>query len=136
LPDKPYSLSVKVIVLDEEDRCLLLKRSADSKANAGKWDFPGGKLNPGETLHEALVREVREETGLNVEVVRVAGAAESESPLRRIAYLVMEARADGNSVRISEEHDDYRWVWRSELPQVDLCRQFRSFAAEYAAHHS
>ena len=50
---KTFSLSVKVIVCDREGRCLLLKRSAASAGNAGKWDFPGGKLDPGERIDQA-----------------------------------------------------------------------------------
>lgn len=40
---KPFALSAKVVVRDEEGRCLLLKRSMSSKGNPGKWDLPGGR---------------------------------------------------------------------------------------------
>jgi len=50
MPYKPFALSAKVIVLDGEGRCLLLKRSMISKGNPGKWDLPGGKVDAGEDL--------------------------------------------------------------------------------------
>lgn len=131
-PAKPFSLSVKAVILDRDGRCLLLKRSSSSRAHVGRWDFPGGKLDHGEDFEAALLREVEEETGLRVRVTRVLGAAESENPAARVAYLLLEARAEPGEVRLSEEHEDHTWVARPNLPRTDLCPQFRRFAREYA----
>lgn len=121
---KPFKLSVKALIDDGRGRYLVLRRSASSKANAGKWDFPGGKLDPGESLDTALAREVEEETGLTVVVERVAGSAQSESATARIAYLLMACRYISGEVVLSEEHDDYAWVERRELSTIELCEQF------------
>jgi 8-oxo-dGTP diphosphatase len=129
---KPYALSVKAVVCDVQGRCLLLRRSASSKANAGKWEFPGGKLDPGERVDQALEREVAEETGLTVTVRRVVGAAESELAERKIAYLILEATCGTNEVILSEEHDRFLWVAPDSLPNIDLSPQFRPFAMIYA----
>jgi 8-oxo-dGTP diphosphatase len=133
MKDKPYSLSVKVLVFDRQGRCLLLKRSEDSKNNPGKWDFPGGKIDACETFNDALVREIREETGLDVTIDRVAGCAESESPKSRIAYLIMSAKTDSDAVVLSEEHSEYLWVKPSDLASQDLCPAFRDFARAQAS---
>ena len=130
--EKPFSLSLKVVVRDQHGRCLMLKRSPSSKGNPGRWEFPGGKLDPGESFAEALLREVGEETGLAVRLQRVAGAAESETPAWRVAYLIMEAQAESGEVRLSAEHDDYAWVPAADLPKMELAEQFRSFAKSYA----
>jgi len=127
----PFVLSVKAVILDEEGRCLLLKRSAASKGNAGKWDLPGGKLDPGETIDRALRREVAEETGLAISVERVVGAAQSELPDRIVTYLIMEAKADAGQVHLSAEHDEYAWVDPRRMAQVNLAPQFREFAETY-----
>ena len=68
---KPFALSAKVVVRDEEGRCLLLKRSMSSKGNPGKWDLPGGKVDIGESFDQGLLREVAEETGLTISLQRV-----------------------------------------------------------------
>ena len=68
---KPLALSVKVVVRDVSGRCLLLKRSLRSKGNPGKWDLPGGKVDPGENFTQGILREVAEETGLTI--YRLAG---------------------------------------------------------------
>jgi 8-oxo-dGTP diphosphatase len=129
---KPFALSAKVVVRDGEGRCLLLKRSMSSKGNPGKWDLPGGKVDAGENLEQGLLREVAEETGLTISLQRVLGAAESESPTKRVAYLILEGRVESGQVRLSSEHDDYAWVDRRELPKMDLADQFRKFAQAYS----
>lgn len=134
--EKPFALSIKVVILDANGRCLLLKRSMSSKANAGKWDLPGGKINIGERFDEALLREVAEETGLTIALQEVAGIAESESPSNRIAYLILEGRPKSGELLLSREHDDCAWVDLRELPAMDLCEQFRSFAREYSRMHT
>jgi len=132
MPQKPFALSVKVLICDAEGRCLLLKRSMASKNNKGKWDLPGGKVDAGETFDEALRREVAEETGLEVSLERVLGAAESDAPERRVAYLILEARVVSGRVRLSEEHDLHEWVSRGDLVKRDVCAQFLPFVQSYS----
>jgi mutator protein MutT len=62
------SAGVDAIVRNEQREILLIRRS-----DGGTWDLPGGAVEPGETPSEALLREIREETGLDVRIVRVAG---------------------------------------------------------------
>jgi len=131
MPQKPFALSVKVLICDAEGRCLLLKRSMASKNNKGKWDLPGGKVDAGETFDEALRREVAEETGLEVSLERVLGAAESDAPERRVAYLILEARVVSGRVRLSEEHTESVWVDRAALSSQDVCPQFLPFVQSY-----
>jgi 8-oxo-dGTP diphosphatase len=119
-------------VRDAEGRCLIIRRSGASKHNAGGWDLPGGKVDAGEAPDAALVREVAEETGLTIDIVRVAGAAESEAPDRKIAYLIFEASASGREVRLSSEHDGFEWVPPSRLTAYNLSSQFGSFISEFA----
>lgn len=132
MPVKPYALFVKGVILNPSGHCLLLRRSQISKANPGKWEFPGGKLDPHERVDEALLREVWEETGLTVTVQRVAGAAESEMAERKIAYLILEALAVTDVVTLSQEHDQFMWVAPEQLAEVELSAQFRPFAQAYA----
>ena len=132
MSQKPFALSVKVVVRDREGRCLLIKRSASSKANAGKWDLPGGKLDPGERVDEVLCREVAEETGLTISVRRVVGSAQSDLPDRVVAYLIMEAGLESGQVRLSNEHEDFKWAAVSEMARMDMAEQFRSFVRAYS----
>jgi len=130
---KPFALSVKALIRDRAGRWLVLKRSAASKTNTGLWDFPGGKIDPGEAFDAALAREIKEETGLVVALDGVLGAGQSELPDRNVAYLFMEAHIESGDVRISEEHDEFAWLAAAELAAAPLCPQFRSFARNFAA---
>ncbi len=132
MSDKPFALSIKVVIRDEAGCCLLLKRSLSSKGSPGKWEFPGGKVEAGENFDAGLLREVAEETGLAISLQRVAGAAESESPTRKVAYLILEGRLESGQVRLSSEHTDYAWAAPQELPKMDLAEQFRPFAQAYS----
>ncbi len=133
MPQKPFALSVKVLIRDGAGRCLLLKRSISSKGNPGKWDLPGGKLDPGENLEQALLREAIEETGLTISLTRVLGAAESEAPARRVAYLIFEGRITSGQVKLSEEHEDFSWVAVKDIGKVDIAPQFRPLLKELSA---
>lgn len=128
---KPFSLSVKMIVRNESGCCLLLKRSLSSKGNPGKWEFPGGKAEPGETFDETLMREVKEETGLTISLERVAGAAESELPARKVAYLIMEGYRISGEVLLSSEHDAFVWVSPDDVLKMEFSDQFHEFIQGY-----
>lgn len=132
MPCKPFRLSAKVLVCDDTGRCLLLKRSKNSKGNPGKWDLPGGKVDAGESFDQALLREVFEETGLIISLQRVLAAAEAESPTTRVAYLILEGRLESGQVRLSTEHDEHAWVNRRDMATMDLADQFRPFARAYS----
>ena len=132
MPEREFRLSAKAVIRDAEGRCLLLRRSMKSKNNKGKWDLPGGKVDAGEAFERALLREVQEEAGLAVSLERVIGAAESVLPTHSVVYVVMEARAAGGDVRLSDEHEEYAWVERRSLPTMDVCGQFRSVLDDYA----
>lgn len=113
---KRWSLSVKAVIRDEAGRCLLVRRSDKCRNFVGVWEWPGGKLEPGEDFSDGLAREVLEETGLRVALGDFAGASSFEMPKARVVLLCMEARVVGGTLHISEEHDESAWVPMQELP--------------------
>lgn len=128
---KVYSLSIKALLRDGQGRCLLLRRSATCKNNAGKWELPGGKLDPGEDFDAGLRREVREETGLDIELERPFESTMSDLTGRQVVYLVMLADAKTTNVQLSHEHDSYQWADPGVFEDIDFCRQFRGVARHY-----
>lgn len=125
------SLSVKVIVHDREGKVLLLRRSKASRNNSGKWEFPGGKVEPGENFAGALIREVREETGLAVELKGSFGTCEAKRAKPPVIYLVMEAESKTHDVTRSSEHDKHEWVNPGDFDDFPISPQFRRIARLY-----
>ncbi len=118
---KPYILVLRGVLQDAEGRFLLMQRAAGCKGWPGKWEFPGGKVDPGEEIGKALVREWKEETGLDVLVDHVVDAFEWERENDRILYIVFRVKSvlSGEVVR-SDEHDAFGWFDRQAMRALDI----------------
>jgi len=129
---KPFRQAVKAVIFDERGRCLLIRRSHQCRNFVGKWEWPGGKVDPGEDFAAAVVREAKEETSLEVEVTGLAGATQFEMPAVNVVLLCMETRLIAGKVRLSEEHDDFAWVPLSDLEKWDIVESAKPLMLEYA----
>ena len=120
-----------MLIFNQANQCLLIKRSKNSKISPGKWDLPGGKIDTGENLEEAMLREVLEETGLLVSIQGLAGATDFELPKIKVIHLILEGRLESGKIHLSSEHDNYIWVDLKEIPRMDLAFKLQSFAQTY-----
>ena len=99
---------------------VLLCRRPEHKALGGKWEFPGGKIEPGETGAAALARECREELDVELAVGAALADVWQEYPGRSVHLTLYEARvASGEPRRL--EHSEIRWVRPEQLREYDLC---------------
>lgn len=109
---------VAIGVVERENRLLILKRSNEI-SSGGKWCFPGGKIEDGETPREAAVREVNEETGLKVKV-RESGqnfTAEGELGEWKIYPFLMSDH--GGEVELNHESSEYIWLGKDEIEEYN-----------------
>jgi 8-oxo-dGTP diphosphatase len=106
------------IVHTDTDTVLCARRSAPPRL-AGQWEFPGGKVEAGETDSDAVVRECREELGVEVSVgPRIGADARIDDRLTLRVYLA-RLRPDQPEPRPLEDHDLLSWVPRHELLGLD-----------------
>jgi 8-oxo-dGTP diphosphatase len=121
-PQSPTRPQLAVSAVIFRDGRLLLVRRARSPAK-GFYSLPGGRVEFGESLHTALRREVNEETGLQIEIVGLAGWREVLPESKGGGhYLIMSfaARWIANDVVLNEELDDYKWLSPGEFGDLKL----------------
>lgn len=104
-----HSVSVSGIVTDDHGRALLIRRRDNHR-----WEPPGGVLELGETIHDGLRREVREETGLDIEPIALSGVYKNMT--RAIVNLVFRCKITGGALATNDEATGFRWATESELP--------------------
>jgi 8-oxo-dGTP diphosphatase len=109
------------------DGCVLAARRTSPASTAGKWEFPGGKVEPGETREAAVVREVAEELGCRVEVT---GWLAGEVPISdsHTLAVALATLVDGEPEPV--EHDVVRCLATGDLDDVDWLEADRPFLAE------
>lgn len=116
---------------------ILILREAntyDEGTNIGKYGLPGGRINPEESFFVALAREVKEETGLSVEVIKPVQVGEWWPEIKgqknHIVAVFVECMADTNEVVLSEEHDSYEWVDSKRLSLFGMVEPDRTVAEQ------
>lgn len=116
------------VALVHEGRVLAARRAAPA-ALAGRWELPGGKVEPGETPEQALVREVAEELGC---VVAVDRWLEGAVPIGETHLLVIAVAGLVEGRPEPHEHDRVRWLRAAELDDVDWLEPDRPFLDQVA----
>ena len=103
----------------EGDKFLACQRPAN-KARALLWEFVGGKLEPGETLEEALIRECQEELDITVKPKDIFLTVVHEYPDLTVRLTLFNAViAEGTPKAL--EHHDIRWITTSEIDELEFC---------------
>ena len=103
----------------EKDRFLICQRPAH-KARGLLWEFVGGKLEPGESRQQALIRECQEELGIEIAVGDVFMEVVHEYPDLLVRLTLFHATI-ASGVPQMLEHNDLRWITVKEIPQYDFC---------------
>lgn len=119
--------------IDCDGRYLALRR--DEEPLCGEWNMPGGFVEAGESGEEAIVREVREETGLLIEVVEPIGIFASAYgtdagalPIFDVAYRCRIAAGAGDALDVSAESSEARWFPLAEFPRPAFAGERKALA--------
>jgi mutator protein MutT len=121
---------VGAVVTDEQGRLLVIQRGHDP--GAGLWSIPGGRIEPGETDAQALVREMLEETNLQVKVGKLIGRVQRQG----LGGAVIDIRdyaatVTGGTLRAGDDAADARWVATAELVRLDVTEGLIEALAEW-----
>ena len=113
-------IDVAAAVLVENGKILIAKR-AQRQRLAGKWEFPGGKIERGEDAGSCLVRELREEFDLDVEVDAFLGDSTYRYDFGTVKLVFYLCRLKGGTLN-PKVHQEYRWVLPHELKDYDFAK--------------
>ena len=109
-----------VAALIREGRKFMIFQRPATKTRAFEWEFVGGKVEKGETLEQALIRECREEIGVTVRVGSIFAEVDHEYPDITIHLTLFNAEiAEGTPQKL--EHNDIRSITPDEIPQYNFC---------------
>ncbi|WP_275298432.1 (deoxy)nucleoside triphosphate pyrophosphohydrolase [Clostridium sp. YIM B02555] len=106
-------IDVVAAILTKEDRILIAKRKED-KSQGGLWEFPGGKVEPGEEPEESLVRELKEEMEIEVAVKEHVADSIYDYGNIQVRLIAFKAEILSGDI-ILNDHSEYRWILISEM---------------------
>ena len=109
-------IRVAAAVIHQGDRMLATQRGYGPWK--GGWEFPGGKIEPGETPQQALIREIREELKAEIRILGEAGQVEYDYPDFHLSMACFHAELKGGTLQLVE-HEAARWVRPEEFSQLD-----------------
>ena len=110
---------VVAVAIFRENRVLCVQRSKHTKEYKSlKWEFPGGKVEVGESREEALVREIREELSVDIEVSEFLMTVEHTYPDFHLTMHVFKCVLDQGEITLNE-HIALKWLSLDELDQLD-----------------
>jgi 8-oxo-dGTP diphosphatase len=110
---------VGAVVFDGAGRLLLVRRAREP--GRGRWSIPGGRVEAGETDHRALIREVAEETGLAVEVIRLLGHVHRDAPGAAVFDIYdYYCRPTGGTLAAGDDAEETRWCDADTVTSLPL----------------
>jgi len=119
------------VIVEQDGKILVVKEGKPERG--GKYNAPGGHVEEHETLLEAAVREVKEETGYDVELTGLIGVYQTIFPHLNVSGPVFAARVISGEATISEEHPEVKWISFEELKALDKARRLFTRYSPHAA---
>ena len=115
------------VIVGRDGRVLLAQRPF-GKACAGYWEFPGGKLEPGESAEQAIVREVREELGVNATPLELLETVTHDyAHGTRVEIVFVKCSLDSHVFVLSDEVHDARWQLPADIEVAHVLEADRDF---------
>ncbi|WP_211705160.1 NUDIX hydrolase, partial [Mycobacterium tuberculosis] len=111
-------IAIKGLII-HQGKALILQRADHDDVGAGTWECVGGKLEFGEEIEGSLIREVKEEAGIDISIEKLLYATTFQTdPTRQVVVLKYLCSCQTDTVLLSDEHKDFRWVPKDEAKQL------------------
>ena len=107
------------VIFDENSRILVCERP-EGKAMAGYWEFPGGKIEPGETPFEAITREIKEELSADIEPPEIFCEYPFSYPEKEIYFYFIKAKLVSEKIKPTF-HSEIKWLSPLESGELEFC---------------
>ena len=115
-------LPVVAGLIEKDGKYLIAQRLTGNPSVVGRWEFPGGKINDGESEKNAIEREIKEEFDLNIQGDKFICNVVHEYPGRIIDLRLWHALVLDDHIDMDEkDHEAYKWVSLEEIGQFELC---------------
>jgi 8-oxo-dGTP diphosphatase len=110
-------LYITKAIIEFNNKYLLLEKIKDdiSDNNKGKWEVPGGKIEENETPEQAILREIKEETGLDCQIIKELPLLNMKKENFESKCHVFLIKTTSNKVMLSKEHSNFTWVTSEEV---------------------
>ena len=119
-------IATKALIINEKSEILILREASsyEEGVRGGRYQLPGGRLNPGEAFLDGLKREVNEETGLKIDIGKPIYVGEWRPIIKgvqnQIVAIYFICKAITTKVKLSNEHDDFKWVLQKDINKFDV----------------
>jgi 8-oxo-dGTP diphosphatase len=137
MSDIVLQVAMKAVIV-KDGKVLVLREAGtyEEGTNEGRYDMPGGRLEPGEPFEEALRREVREETGLEVSIEYPIYVGEWRPVIRDVPHQIvatfMVCAPTSAKIVLSSDHDEYQWVDPQDYGHVNILDPVNKVIDRYA----
>lgn len=111
-------ITVTCAIIVHQNKILITQRGKESD-HPLQWEFPGGKLIPGETVGECIVREIKEELDIDIEIRETMRAVEFDYRIKKIKLIPFLCKYKSGKIKLAE-HIDFKWVEFENLEKFDF----------------
>ena len=112
------------------NRKLLVVQRPENKKDPLKWEMPGGKVKENESFENSIIREIKEELDIDIEIASEIGSAEVQLADDILIFEFIRINGKSEDIKL-KEHKDIKYVTLEELENLDLCEADRSFIKNY-----
>ena len=113
-------ITVVAALIKKGNKYLIARRSTGSEDVLGKWEFPGGKVEPGESEEHAIEREIKEEFEMDIKAVRFLTNNVCEYPSKTIDLRLYECKHISGEFHL-HDHSEYKFVKKKDIIKYELC---------------